>query len=543
MNTQIFTITDPVRDAEAVARAGAILREGGLVAFPTETVYGLGGNALDATAAARIFAAKGRPQDNPLIVHIAEIEQLDALVHDIPNAARRLADAYWPGPLTMILPKNACIPIETTGGLDTCGIRMPSHPVARALISAAGVPVAAPSANLSGKPSTTNFSHVYRDMNTRVDAIIDGGESEVGLESTVIEFDGERARILRPGFITQEDIEAVLGEGMCEIAHGVREHISDGERVRSPGMKYRHYAPQSPVYAICGDPADVAREMRRRIRGQKNCAAIICDEYAKTLPCRTIACGPAGDYAAEGHRLFDALRTLDDPEISFILAQCPDETGVGLAVANRLKRAAAFHVINARRTYVVGLTGPTGAGKSTVCTRFADAGAQIVDCDRLYHEMLASDEAMNADLRAAFPTAYRDDILDRKALGRIVFADPAALQTLNATVLPHVAARIERIINEADAEGTKLLVLDAPTLLESGADALCDLTICVTAPPQLRMYRIAMRDNLDDRYAQLRVEGGKDDDFYRGKCDETIVNDGELSQFCAQIDQIIHKIN
>ena len=419
---------------------------------------------------------------------------------------------------------------------------MPAHPVARALIRCAGVPIAAPSANRSGKPSTTSFAHVLRDMEGQIDAIIDGGESEVGLESTVIEFDGGRARILRPGYITQEDIEAVLGPGMCLIAPGVREHVADGERVRSPGMKYRHYAPSAPVLAICGEARDVAREMQRRARGHENCAAIICDEYAQALPCRTIACGPQGDYATQAHRLFDALRQLDRPEIDFILAQCPDEYGLGMAIANRLKRAAAFHVVQARHGCVLGLTGPTGAGKSAACAAFAERGAQILDCDALYHKMLETDETLLKTLYEIFPSAFRDGQFDRHALGKLVFSDPEALAQLNAAVLPLVRTRVETEITRADTSGTDVLVLDAPTLFESGIDALCDFTLAVLAPPQLRIARISARDGLDGAYARLRVEGGQDDDFYLTRCDASVVNDGRLETLRAQIQTIWDKL-
>ncbi len=543
MNTKIFKIEDPAQNGRELAEAASILRSGGIVAFPTETVYGLGGNALDPAAAAKIFRAKGRPQDNPLIVHIAALSELEVLCHDVPDEAYALASAYWPGPLTMILPKNECIPDETTAGLDTAGIRMPSHPVARALIAACGVPIAAPSANLSGKPSTTSFAHVLRDMDGRVDAIIDGGTSEVGLESTVIEFDSGFARILRPGYITKEDIEAVLGEGKCLIAPGVREHVADSERVRSPGMKYRHYAPQAPVLAVCGKPADAAREIRRRARGQTGCAAIVCDEYAHSLPCETIACGRSDDLRAMAHKLFDALRTLDRPDVRQIYAQCPEETGVGLAVANRLKRAAAFRVVQARRVYVVGLAGPTGAGKSTVCDFFRARGAKVLDCDGLYHEMLENDEALLAAIRGAFPEAFSGDALDRRALGRIVFSDGEKLALLNRTVLPLVAVRSEKEIEKAEADGETMLVLDAPTLFESGLDRACDLTLGVLASKETRIARIAARDGLTEEYARLRVEGGKGDAFYRARCAEIVTNDGDEAALKAQMDRINHIIN
>ena len=542
MDTRIFKINDPVRDAALIDEAGRILRGGGLVVFPTETVYGLGANALDPQAAARIYAAKGRPQDNPLIVHICDMAQLELLCHDIPAEARTLAAAYWPGPLTMVLPKNESIPDATTAGLDTAGIRMPSDRIARALIKSAGVPIAAPSANISGKPSATSFEHVVNDMFGRVDALIDSGESQVGLESTVVEFENGCARILRPGFITKDDIEAVLGEGKCLISSGVMREPEKGERVRSPGMKYRHYAPAAPVIAICGKSADAAREMLRRVRGQADCAVIICDEYLPLMPCRAVGCGRDGDLAAMAHRLFAALRELDRGDISFILAQCPEESGLGLAIANRLKRAAAFRVVQARRLFVLGLTGPSGSGKSTLTRLFAEAGAHVVDCDKLYHEMLDTDDALKEAIGEVFPEAISKSGLDRKALGRIVFSDPGKLEKLNETVLPIVRQRLEEIVQDAEAAGEGLLVLDAPTLFESGADSLCDETCAVLAPESARIKRIMERDGLDESYARLRIEGGKDEDFYRDRAGRIIVNDSELDGFRREAEEYKEQI-
>ena len=363
MKTVIYTIDE-------IEQAGAVIRAGGLVAFPTETVYGLGADALDADAARRIFAAKGRPQDNPLIAHIADIAMLDALCHDIPDAARRIAARFWPGPLTMALPKRPIVPDTVTAGLPTVGVRYPSHPVAQALIRAAGVPVAAPSANRSGKPSPTTFAHVLADMDGRIDGIIDGGNADVGVESTFIEFSGGKVRILRPGYITPEDLAEVVGAENVEIDGAVLKALAENERPRSPGMKYRHYAPSAPVIAVMGENWDCAREIRRGARTHEGAAAILCDEYADMIPCETLRVGRYGDYAAQAHRLFDALRALDRPDVRMIYAQCPDERGVGLAVANRLKRAAGFHVVNARRVTVLGLTGSTGAGKGSCPVRW-----------------------------------------------------------------------------------------------------------------------------------------------------------------------------
>lgn len=517
MKTIIYSVNE-------LNEAGRVLREGGLVAFPTETVYGLGGNALDATAAERIFAAKGRPQDNPLIAHIADIKMLDELCTDIPDIAREIAARFWPGPLTMALPKRDIVPDTVTAGLRTVGIRYPAHPVAQELIRAAGVPIAAPSANRSGKPSPTAFAHVLEDMDGRIEGIVDGGDADVGVESTFIEFLNGKVRILRPGYITPEDLAEVVGAENVEIDPAVLRGIGANEQPRSPGMKYRHYAPSAPVIAVLGDNGACARAILRGVRGKAGAAAILCDEYADLMPCTTIRVGQFGDYAAQAQRLFDALRELDRPEISVIYAQCPDDRGVGLAVANRLKRAAGFHVIEARQMLVLGLTGSTGAGKGVVSQALREQGAAVIDCDRVYHEMLASDEALLGDLRENFPGAFAGGSFDRKALGRIVFGDEAQLARLNSVTHPHIRRKIAELLADLDAAGTACAVIDAPTLFESGADADCDFIIGVTADAALRKVRIMERDGLAEEYAALRIEAGKPDVWYREKCDFMIEN-------------------
>lgn len=535
MKTVIYTIDE-------IEQAGAVIRAGGLIAFPTETVYGLGANALDAAAARRIFEAKGRPQDNPLIAHIADMAMLDKLCHDIPEAARRIAARFWPGPLTMALPKRPIVPDAVTAGLSTVGVRYPSHPVAQMLIRAAGVPIAAPSANRSGKPSPTTFAHVLEDMDGRIDGIIDGGSSDVGVESTFIEFVGGKVRILRPGYITPEDLAEIVGAENVEIDGAVRQGLAENERPRSPGMKYRHYAPSAPVVAVLGENWDCAREIRRGVRAQEGSAAIVCDEYADWIPCETLRVGPYGDYAAQAHRLFEALRELDRPDVRMIYAQCPDDRGVGLAVANRLKRAAGFHVINARHMTVLGLTGSTGAGKGVVSRVLERAGAEIIDCDEVYHKMLTDDEALLMDLQAAFPAAFPEGKLDRRALGRIVFQDDAKLERLNAVTHPHIRRRILEQLRELEACGTALAVLDAPTLFESGADRACDFTLGVSADPELRSARIMARDGLDREYARLRINAGKPDDYYRNQCDFMIENNGAQEDAERAAQAVINKV-
>jgi len=345
MNTRIVPPNE-----ESIQLAGEIIRAGGTVIFPTETVYGLGANALDAAATEKIFAAKNRPADNPLIVHITTLPEMAALVREIPEEALLLAERFWPGPLTMILPKADCIPMMTSGGLDTVGIRMPADKVAQDLIRAAGVPIAAPSANLSGRPSPTTAQHVIEDMDGRVDMILAGHDAEVGLESTVIELRDEKVRILRPGRITFEMLAEVVGEDRVEVDANVLRPATG--IVRSPGMKYRHYAPKAPLIAVCGDADKTAAEIatqiaQRKLETPEKKFAVLCyEEYLAQFVCPTVSFGAKDDHLSQACRLFDALRAFDTMEVDQIFAQCPDTDGVGLAVVNRLKRAAGFACIN-----------------------------------------------------------------------------------------------------------------------------------------------------------------------------------------------------
>ena len=336
---------DVTPESDAVRRAGEIIRTGGLVGFPTETVYGLGADAMNGEAVAKIFRAKGRPQDNPLICHIASTEGLYALAREVPEAALRLADAYWPGPLTIILPCRPEVPREVTTGLDTVGIRFPSHPVARALIEASGTPIAAPSGNTSGRPSPTTAAHMREDMWGKIDMILDGGPCSVGVESTVVTLAAEHPRLLRPGGITLEQLEAVLGPVAVDKA--LRQKIDDSEKVSAPGMKYRHYAPAAPVTAVTGDPDRAAAYILSQLTPDDG---VICyEEYLERFTGTAgwvYSVGSARAIDEQARRIFDALRYFDSTGAKRIFAQCPDEDGIGLAVANRLKKAAGFHVIN-----------------------------------------------------------------------------------------------------------------------------------------------------------------------------------------------------
>ena len=323
-------------DEASIRRAAALLRAGELVAFPTETVYGLGADALNGEAAARIFAAKGRPADNPLIAHIAGESGLAGLIALEPcTCARKLMRAFWPGPMTLIFPKSPRVPREVTAGLDTVAVRMPSHPVARALICAAQTPIAAPSANRSGRPSPTTAAHVLEDMEGRIPLILDGGPCEVGLESTVVDVTGARPRILRPGGVTLEMLEGVVGD--VDVDEGVLHQLQAGSQARSPGMKYKHYAPKGEVTIVTGPRA--AQEIARLYDAADGRAAILAFSQADYGARRVYRLKNAPG------ELFAALRQLDEDGMETIYAEDVPTAGVGLAVMNRLMRAAAFRVV------------------------------------------------------------------------------------------------------------------------------------------------------------------------------------------------------
>ena len=325
----------------SIARAAELIRAGEVVGMPTETVYGLAADALDPEAVAKIFAAKGRPQDNPLIVHISSPDEIVPLVTEFPERADRLAREFWPGPLTMILPKSGIVPKETSGGLGTVAVRCPSHPAARALIKASGVPLAAPSANISGRPSPTSFERVVEDMDGRVACILDGGDCSVGVESTVVTLVPEIPRLLRPGGVTLAMLQSVLGE--VEVDPAVLSPLAEGADAASPGMKYRHYAPACEVSVVTGD-AGRFRDVVAENAGPGD--HVLCfdgEEELFALPAVTY--GAEDDPAEQGRRLFDALRRLDDIGAKRAFARAPSEDGFGLAVCNRLYRAAGFRFL------------------------------------------------------------------------------------------------------------------------------------------------------------------------------------------------------
>ena len=332
-------------DAEndgAIKTVAEILKRGGLVAIPTETVYGLAANAFDPVACGNIFKAKGRPGDNPLIVHICNIDMLGDVVSEFPEKAKILAEKFWPGPLTMIMKKSDKIPMVTSANLPTVAVRFPAHPAAQRIIRETGLPLAAPSANLSGSPSPTTFGHCVHDLMGRVDAIIDGGACSVGVESTIISFAEETPMLLRPGYVTLEQLRDAIGE--VGLSKAVLEKLGDGERVLSPGMKYKHYAPKARVSLVKGTSEKYIEYVNEHSY-EDGVFALCFDEDAPVLKVSTVCYGSEYSDAQQAERLFDALRELDEVGAKRVYAHSPKTTGVGMAVYNRLVRAAGFDII------------------------------------------------------------------------------------------------------------------------------------------------------------------------------------------------------
>ncbi len=516
MKTRIF---DPKTQNDAIQEAAAIIKSGGLLGIPTETVYGLAADGLNEEAVRGIFAAKGRPQDNPLILHVPnDTSWLDQYCQNVPESAYLLAEKFWPGPLTMILQRRDIVPLQTTGGLDTVGIRCPDHGVTEAIIRAAGVPIAAPSGNTSGRPSPTTAQHMIEDMDGKIHGIVDGGPCTVGVESTIIDLTGERPRLLRPGGLPLEALEEVLGP--IEVDAALKRALKEDEKPRAPGMKYRHYAPKAPVTVVTGAPMRSCAYIAAHLTAG---AGVLCfDEFAPLFTGHTVVkLGSAFDVSSQAQRVFDALRAFDETAVTEIFAQCPDEHGLGLAVGNRLKKAAGFHVIDAGSPLVIGITGPTGAGKTTVLHALKKLGGCVLDCDAVYHEMLKTDEGLRREITDTFGPVFDENGLDRQKLGTIVFGDPTALDRLNGIIYRRLPVELDRRILSTAAP---IVAIDAINLVESGLAKRCRRTVAVLADKEVRIRRIMARDDISEEYARLRVEAQKDDDFYRENCTDVLIN-------------------
>ena len=348
MDTKVVTVDKEKPDLQVMRMAGEILRKGGLVAFPTETVYGLGGDGLNAGSSKKIYAAKGRPSDNPLIIHIADLESLEKIVKSVPPKAKILAEKFWPGPLTMIFSKSSRVPYETTGGLESVAVRMPSHPVALAIIREGGGYIAAPSANTSGRPSPTRAEHVCEDLTGKIDMIVDGGAVGIGLESTIVDFTEEVPVILRPGYINQEMIQEVIGPVRMDRGLLITE---EKVRPKAPGMKYRHYAPKAQLTIVQGSSSQVTAyinaQCEKAVREGKKPGVIAADETVSAYRGAVVkGIGARNDEEEIARNLFAVLREFDEEDTDILFSEAFDTPRMGQAIMNRLLKAAGHHIID-----------------------------------------------------------------------------------------------------------------------------------------------------------------------------------------------------
>lgn len=521
METKILGTTE-----EEINLAGKIISDGGLVAFPTETVYGLGADALNDEAVKNIYKAKGRPSDNPLIVHIAQKEDIVPLVKVVTKEAQDVIDKFFPAPLTIILPKSDKVGDVVSGGLGTVAVRMPQNPIARALIKAAKTPIAAPSANTSGLPSPTKAKRVIEDMSGKIEAIIDGGDCEFGVESTVITFATDVPTILRPGAVTKEMLEEVVGK--VEVAKAVLEGMKNDEVAPSPGMKYKHYAPKAEVIIV-----DAEKEVYEEFVNSKKDAHALCFE-GDNVNIPKVTFGKENDDLSQAKELFDALRQLDDMGAKKVYARIPHKDGVGMAVYNRLIRAAAFRILDLKRPFMIGLTGQTGAGKSYVCQILKQYGFNIIDADVYARKLTEKNSPIFEELQKEFG----EDIivngeLDRQKLASRAFCSKEKTEKLNSIMHP-------QIIKMCKDDATFPCVIDAPQLFESGANELSSIIISVIAPKDLRLERIMNRDNITKEQAQMRINAQYDEKFFIDNSDFTVVNDGR--DIKSQIEKIMEAI-
>lgn len=509
-----------------IALAGEILRNGGLVAFPTETVYGLGADALNDEAVKSIYRAKGRPSDNPLIVHIAEKEDIIPLVKEVTPKAQALMDEFFPAPLTIILQKSNKIGNTVSGGLDTVAVRMPQNKTARALIRAAGKPIAAPSANTSGLPSPTRAKHVIDDMSGKIDAIICGEDCEFGVESTVITLATEVPTILRPGAITKEMLEEVIGK--VDVAPAVLEGMKNNEVAASPGMKYKHYAPKAKVMLV-----NACKEKYESFVNAKKDAFALCFEN-DDINIPKVTFGKENDDISQAKELFDALRQLDEMGAKKVYARIPHKNGVGMAVYNRLIRAAAFCIIDLEKPFTIGLTGQTGAGKGYVSKYLKELGFHILDTD-LYARRVTE---KNSPYLTILADHFGNDMLENGVLNRQLLADRAFASKENTELLNSITHPAIIELCKKDAEFPS--VFDAPLLFECKGNEQCYKTIAVIAPAETRKKRIMKRDGITAGQAEARMNAQKDEEFYKANSDFTVINDGR--DIRTQIDIIMEEI-
>lgn len=519
MNTNTILL-DGKKEADIEA-AGAILKNGGLVAIPTETVYGLAANALNEEAVKNIFKTKGRPADNPLIVHISDLSELSDLVSEIPETALRLADAFWPGPLTIIMKKSGLIPDIVSGGLNTVGIRLPSSETARKIIKASGCPLAAPSANISGKPSPTEFEHVKDDLYGKVEALVDGGTCSVGVESTVITLAADTPKILRPGGITRLQLEEVIGHVDLDPAITAKPDID--LKPSSPGMKYTHYSPKANVFVVDSSPVEYANYVNSKPGSFSMCF----DEDIPGITGKHISYGTRYDGALQAKNLFSTLLQLDELGAKNVFARIPSKNGIGLAVYNRLIRSAGFKIVNPLQHHIIGLTGASGTGKTTIGKVMEELGCYVIDCDKVSKSDSVYDEACIAELTAAFGSEIAENgVLQRKKLAKIAFSSKEGTSKLNSITHPRILTAVLEKIKLAETMGFKLIVMDAPTLFQANFDSRCSRIIVVTASYKTRLDRIMKRDGISLAEAEKRLSAGLDDSYYLKRADHIIDGEG-----------------
>ena len=517
---------------ENISRAADILKSGGIVAIPTETVYGLAASAYDENAIKKVFVAKGRPQDNPLIVHISDTEMLREIAKDIPSKALECAKRFWPGPFTMVLPRTDKTAPAVSAGLSTVAVRMPDHKAALDIIRVSGLPLAAPSANTSGKPSPTTAYHVENDLDGKIDAIVFGDECDVGVESTVVSFCCNPPRVLRPGAVTVENLKEIIPD--IAVDKAVLAEPSKGAKVESPGMKYKHYAPKTESYLVEGS----GEEFAELVNAEENCLAVCFFEDSEKIKVPKLVYGNAKNEATLAHKVFAVLREVDSFGVEKVFIHAPSKQGVGLAVYNRLIRATGFKVINLGKT-VIGLTGPTGAGKSSLKITAEKMGFNVVDCDKIARIAV---EKGTKGLKALI-NAFGEDILlndgslNRKALANKAFVSPQNTELLNKTIFPFIK---ELVL--AEIEKNHKVILDAPTLFESGINSICKKNIAVLADKNIRLSRIIGRDGISKEAALLRINAGKSDGFYKKNADFVIYNNDDSEKFIKEFEALLLSI-
>ncbi len=519
METILLTAMDETA-IESIDKAAELLKSGGLVAIPTETVYGLAASAFSQDAVHEIYKAKGRPSDNPLIVHVADFKAVEEIASEITPLARKCMEAFWPGPFTAVVPKSDRIPSAVSGGLSTVAIRMPDNAVTRAIIRKSGLPLAAPSANRSGSPSPSTAAHVIEDLSGRIDAIVISKDCAVGVESTVVTFATNPPRLLRPGGVTVEQLKEYIPDLVIDPA--VTSEPEKGAKVASPGMKYKHYAPKADITLIEGDSTSFVRYCNRY---QDEFDLALCyEEEAERIAMPSMVMGKQDDYATQAERLFSLLREIDVRGVSRVLVHAPSHNGMGLAVYNRLIRAAGFKVV--RLPLIVGLTGPSGTGKSSIALLASKMGVTVIDCDRVA-ALVTEREELLEQLETEFGNVVINGVLDRKALANKAFATVEATERLNAIMLPVIVEEIEQNIDRLIQSGVNGILLDAPTLYESGLDKVCSAVIAVLANETVRAERIRSRDGLNEDQLKKRIYAAKPERFYLEKSAYHIYNNGD----------------